>query len=129
MMLWIDTDFPKKNVPVEEQYTIIDMKPLEVAPKIVPPAETQAPNESLALWSGVTNAILAKQFSQATNVKVELEEAQREKARQREANNETFQPVFFQHVTGNGGQPDLTEKGREVLERAQKANWSLEGVL
>lgn len=96
---------------------------------MVPPKESQAPNESLTLWGGVTDAILSKQYGRATQVKVELEEAQREKARQREINNDPFQPVFFQHVTGNGGKPDLTEKGERVLERAQKNEWSLEGIL
>lgn len=91
--------------------------------------EKQAPNESLTLWNGVTKAILSKQFSQATQVKVELEEAQREKARQREKNNETWQPVFFQHATGNDGKPELTEKGQQVLEKAQKAEWDLDGLL
>ncbi|UPK89424.1 hypothetical protein LCI18_000359 [Fusarium solani-melongenae] len=120
---------PVKSVPVEEQFTIIDIEPLNVAPKVIPPKEQQLPNESLTLWGGVTEAIHAKQYGKATQVKVELEEAQREKARQREAKNETWQPVFFQHVTGNDGKPDLTDKGHEVLERAQKGEWSLEGVL
>lgn len=87
------------------------------------------PNESLRLWGGVTEAILAKQFSKATEVKVALEEAQREKARKREQNKETWQPVFFEHVVGNGGKPDLTEKGKQVLERAQKSDWSLDGIV
>ncbi|CAM1504249.1 Fc.00g018400.m01.CDS01 [Cosmosporella sp. VM-42] len=120
---------PFRTVPVEEQFIIIDIEPLNVAPKVLPPKEKQLPNESLTLWGGVTDAIHAKQFSKATQVKVELEEDQREKARQREINNETWQPVFFQHVTGNGGKPELTEKGRQVLEKAQQNEWSLEGVL
>ncbi|KAL2210876.1 hypothetical protein CC79DRAFT_543917 [Sarocladium strictum] len=120
---------PMKNVPTEEQHVIIDIAPLNVAPKILPPEEKQAPNESLTLWGGVTRAIHSKQFSQATRVKVELEEAQREKARQREKNKETWQPVFFQQATGNGGRPELTEKGQEVLEKAQKAEWDLPSVL
>lgn len=120
---------PMKNVPPEEQHVIIDIAPLNVAPKILPPEEKQAPNESLTLWGGVTRAILSKQYSQATQVKVELEEAQREKARQREKNNETWQPVFFQHATGNGGKPELTDKGKAVLEKAQKAEWELDGLL
>lgn len=95
---------------------------------MVPPQESQAPNESLRFWSGVTNAITAKEFSKATNVKVELEEAQREKARQREKDNVTWEPVFFKHITGNGGKPDLTDKGREVLNRAQNAEWNLDGI-
>lgn len=91
--------------------------------------EAQLPNESLTLWGGVTEAIHAKQYGKATQVKVELEEAQREKAREREANNETFQPVFFKHVTGNDGKPDLTEKGLQVLERAQRGEWSLADMM
>lgn len=100
-----------------------------MAPKVLPPKEKQAENESLMLWDGVTQAIMAKQFSKATNVKVELEEKQREKARERERKNETWKPVFFDQVTDKRGTPDLTEKGRQVLERAQKEDWSLEGII
>lgn len=91
--------------------------------------EQQLPHESLKLWSGVTDAINAKQFSKATTVKQELEEAQREKARERERTGVEFKPFFFEQVTGNGGKPELTEKGREVLRRAQKGDWSMEGVV
>lgn len=91
--------------------------------------EKQLPHESLKLWGGVTDAILTKQFSKATTVKQELEEAQREKARERERTGVEFKPVFFEQITGNGGRPDLTDKGREVLRRAQKEDWSMEGIL
>ncbi|KAG6093012.1 hypothetical protein E4U31_006965 [Claviceps sp. LM219 group G6] len=120
---------PVKSTPSEQQYTIADVAPLHVAPKVVPPEDQQLPNESLTLWGGVTKAIHAKKYSKATELKIELEESQRQKARQREKNQETWQPVFFEHVTGNGGKPDLTEKGRQVLERAQKGDWSMEGIL
>lgn len=123
-----DTDV-QKSVPAEEQFVLIDIAPLSVATKVLPPDDKQAPNESLTFWSGVTNAIYAKQFSQATNIKVELEEAQREKARERERDGSPFQPVFFEHITGNGGKPDLTEKGKEAIERAQKNEWELEGIV
>ncbi|KAG5917271.1 hypothetical protein E4U61_002883 [Claviceps capensis] len=120
---------PVKSTPSEQQYTIADVAPLDVAPKVVPPEDQQLPNESLTLWDGVTKAIHAKKYSKATELKIELEESQRQNARQREKNQETWQPVFFEHVTGNGGKPDLTEKGRQVLERAQKGDWSMEGIL
>ncbi|KAG5953228.1 hypothetical protein E4U57_005548 [Claviceps arundinis] len=120
---------PVKSTPPEQQYTIADVAPLHVAPKVVPPEDQQLPNESLTLWGGVTKAIHAKKYSKATELKIELEESQRQKARQREKNQETWQPVFFEHVTGNGGKPNLTEKGRQVLERAQKGDWSMEGIL
>ncbi|TEA14402.1 Oxysterol-binding protein-like protein 1 [Colletotrichum sidae] len=120
---------PVDSHPAEARYTIIDLGPLNVAPKVLPPSEKQLANESLQLWSGVTEAIHAKQFSKATTVKVELEEAQREKARERERTGEAFQPVFFTQTTSNEGKPDLTDKGREVLARAQKGEWDMTGVL
>lgn len=100
-----------------------------MAPKSLPPKEKQAENESLTLWDGVTQAIMSKQFSKATTVKQELEEKQREKARERERNQETWQPVFFSQVTDKGGKPELSEKGRQVLERLQKGDWSLDGIV
>ena len=100
-----------------------------MAPKVLPPLEKQLPHESLQLWNEVTKAIHAKQFSRATTVKQELEEAQREKARNREATGETWQPAFFSQITDKGGKPELTEKGREVLKRAQAGNWDMDGIL
>ncbi|KUI58258.1 Oxysterol-binding protein-like protein 1 [Cytospora mali] len=120
---------PFDSHPPEARTTIIDIAPLSVAPKVLPPMEKQLPHESLKLWGGVTDAIVSKQFSKATTIKQELEEAQREKAREREKTGEEFQPVFFKQVTGNNGQPELTEKGQEVLRRAQKADWSMDGIL
>ncbi|KAL2260020.1 hypothetical protein VTK26DRAFT_6105 [Humicola hyalothermophila] len=120
---------PLNSHPPEEQITIIDIAPLTVAPKVLPPQEKQLPHESLQLWSEVTKAILAKQYSRATAVKQELEEAQREKARERERKGETWKPVFFEQATDKGGKPSLTQKGREVLERAQRGDWSMEGIL
>lgn len=120
---------PQDSHPPEARYTIIDLGPLNVAPKVIPPAEKQLPNESIQLWSGVTEAIHAKQFSKATTVKVELEENQREKARERERTGEVFKPVFFEQAVGNEGKPQLTEKGREVLARAQKGEWDLTGIV
>ncbi|EAQ83321.1 hypothetical protein CHGG_09725 [Chaetomium globosum CBS 148.51] len=115
--------------PPENQITIIDIAPLAVAPKVLPPSEKQLPNESLQLWGEVTKAILAKQFSRATTVKQELEEAQREKARERERTKETWKPVFFEQATDKAGKPSLTDKGREVLNRAQKGDWSMDGII
>ncbi|KAG7119297.1 Oxysterol-binding protein-like protein 1 like [Verticillium longisporum] len=120
---------PIDSHPPEARFTIIDLLPLNVAPKVVPPADKQQEYESLSLWGGVTEAIHAKQFGKATQVKQELEERQREKAREREAAGTTWQPVFFQQVTGNGGQPVLTDKGREVLKRAQQAEWNIDDVV
>ncbi|KAI0886651.1 uncharacterized protein GGS22DRAFT_158350 [Annulohypoxylon maeteangense] len=120
---------PLDSHPPDKQTTIIDLNPLTVAPKAIPPKEKQAENESLTLWDGVTQAIMSKQFSKATNVKIELEEKQRQKARDREQKNETWKPIFFDQVTDKRGTPDLTDKGRQVLDRAQKGDWNLEGII
>ncbi|AEO59907.1 hypothetical protein MYCTH_2308567 [Thermothelomyces thermophilus ATCC 42464] len=120
---------PLNSHPPEDQITIVDIAPLNVAPKVLPPPEKQLPHESLQLWGEVTKAILAKQFSRATTLKQELEEAQREKARERERKGETWKPVFFEQATDKAGKPSLTDKGREVLNRAQRGDWSMDGIL
>ncbi|KAJ4403293.1 hypothetical protein N0V82_010680 [Gnomoniopsis sp. IMI 355080] len=120
---------PLESHPTEARTTIIDIAPLSVAPKSLPPLDEQLDHESLKLWSGVTEAIHSKQFSKATTIKQDLEEAQREKAREREKAGIEFKPVYFEQVTGNGGKPELTEKGREVLRRAQKGDWSMDGIV
>lgn len=130
---YIHTNTPLRNPqdshPADQQVTIIDIAPLNVAPKVLPPTEQQLPNESLTLWGKVTEAIHARQFSRATTLKQELEEAQREKARERERKGESWQPVFFVTATDKAGKPALTEKGREVLKRAQVGDWSMDGIL
>ncbi|OAA59845.1 oxysterol-binding protein [Niveomyces insectorum RCEF 264] len=115
--------------PAEHQTTLIDLGPLSVAPKTLPPDDAQRANESLQLWGPVTRAIHAKQFARATALKQQLEERQRESARARARTGAAWQPVFFAQVTGNGGKPVLTDKGRQVLERAQRGDWSLDGIL
>jgi hypothetical protein len=108
---------------------MIDIAPLSVAPKSLPPEDKQLANESLTLWGPVTRAIQSKQFSKATQLKQELEEQQREKAREREKSGEQWKPVFFTQVTDKGGRPELTEKGREVLKLAQEGVWDVKPIL
>ena len=103
----------------------MDLSPLSVAPKTLPPTEMQLPNESLRFWSGVTEAITAKQFSRATTLKQELEERQREKAKEREATGMTWQPRFFTGAVTPLGKPELTEDGKEVLKALQEERWEL----
>lgn len=112
----------KKDSPL---ITLIDLTPLSVAPKILPPPSTQLPNESLRFWSGVTEAISARQFSRATALKQELEERQRMKAKEREEKGKTWQPRFFVGAVTPLGKPELTEDGREVLKGLQEDRWAL----
>jgi hypothetical protein len=123
------TDIKQDSHPVDKQTTIIDIAPLSVAPKSLPPEDKQLGNESLTLWGGVTRAIHSKQFSKATQLKQELEEAQREKARERERTGTEWKPVFFTQATDRAGRPELTDKGREVLKLAQEGNWDIKPIL
>ncbi|KAK3044535.1 hypothetical protein LTS18_001006, partial [Coniosporium uncinatum] len=89
---------------------LVDLGPLYPTPKVVPPMEKQITNESQRFWDGVTRAIKNKQYSLATNIKQELEENQRVKAKEREQKNEEWRPRFFAGVTTPPGKPELTEE-------------------
>jgi hypothetical protein len=104
----------------------MDLVPLTVAPKILPPEEVQLPNESLRFWAGVTEAITSRQFSRATTLKQEIEERQREKARQREAAGVEWHPRFFTGAVTPLGRPELTDEGKEVLKNLYEGKWDLE---
>lgn len=96
-----------------------------MAPKILPPAGKELSNESLRFWSGVTDAIVARQFSRATTLKQEIEERQREKARAREEAGTEWKPLYFTGVVTPLGRPELTDEGREVLKNLQQGQWEL----
>ncbi|BGP18494.1 hypothetical protein JCM10213_001190 [Rhodosporidiobolus nylandii] len=82
---------------------LFDAHSATVVTKSVSPEEQQQPFESRRLWSGVTAAIKANDLDAATNAKTAIEDAQREAAKQREANGETFAPKWFK-PTGKGGE-------------------------
>ena len=110
----------------QDPQLLVDLKPLFPTPKIVPPSTSQLPNESQRFWAGVTSAILNKQFSQATKVKQELEERQREKATERAERQVEWKPRFFENAVTADGRPELTEEGRRALEGLQAGDWHLE---
>jgi hypothetical protein len=87
--------------------------------------EAQLPNESLRFWSGVTEAITARQFNRATTLKQELEERQRTKAKEREEEGTTWSPRFFVGAVTPLGKPELTDDGKEVLKKLQEGDWTL----
>ncbi|KAE8148811.1 hypothetical protein BDV25DRAFT_11207 [Aspergillus avenaceus] len=108
-----------------EPRLLIDIAPLFPMPKNVPPEEDQLPNESRKFWSSVTTAILDKKYSQATKHKQDIEERQRQKAAERQARNETWQPRFFTGAVTPSGKPELTEEGYKVLEGLREGNYRL----
>ena len=97
--------------------------------KIIPPISEQLPNESRRFWADVTQAILDKQYSQATKLKQELEEKQRQKAAARQAQNEEWKPRFFVGALTPAGRPELTVEGREALLGMQQGNYRLQESL
>jgi hypothetical protein len=105
------------SAKAKERTLLIDLDPLFPAPKLLPPADSQLSNESSRFWSGVTHAILNKQFSKATQLKHEIEERQREKAADRKKREVNWQPRFFTGVVTPIGKPDLTEEGRSTLDK------------
>lgn len=105
---------------------LIDISPLFPAAKVVPPEEKQLSNESRKFWSGVTEAITNKQYGQATKLKQEIEERQRQKAAERQQNNETWEPRFFTSAVTTSGKPELTESGSQALQGINTGEYKLE---
>ena len=110
----------------QDSHTLINLQALYPIPKIIPPLDRQLPNESQRFWAGVTKAIKGKQFNEATKLKTELEERQREKAALREKDNIEWKPRFFTHAVKADGKPDLTESGKMALEGLQAEQYALE---
>ncbi|KZF21925.1 hypothetical protein L228DRAFT_211946, partial [Xylona heveae TC161] len=109
-----------------EKRLLIDISPLWPAPKIIPSTEDQLPNESRMFWAGVTDAIVNKEYSKATQLKQELEERQRQKAADRKAKNEEWQPRFFTGAVTPVGRPELTKDGEEALRGLHEGKYHLE---
>ncbi|KAJ4412702.1 hypothetical protein N0V91_000464 [Didymella pomorum] len=109
-----------------EKHLIIDLNPLFPVPKVVPPMEEQLPNESLKFWEGVTNAIVGRQYNQATSLKTEIEEKQRQKAAERKESNKEWQPRFFTGAVTPVGRPDLTTDGEIALKGLHEESYKLE---
>jgi len=95
-------------------------------PKIAPPPETQLPHESREFWKDVTAAITERRYGDATRIKQELEQAQRDKAARRKELNAEFRPRFFTNVTESNGKPELTPYGTDALARMDRKEFGLE---
>ena len=119
---------PSNTNSLQDSLPLIDLRPLFPSPKLVPPLPQQQPNESQRFWAAVTTAIKEKKYQEATRLKVELEEKQREKAKERVDNDNKFQPVFFTNVIEENGRPELSEEGKKALQLLQESRWDLEGV-
>jgi hypothetical protein len=79
----------------KEKILLIDLNPLTPVPKGVGELEVQCMNESRKFWDGVTRAILNKQYGLANTLKQELEEKQREKAKERKEKGVEWQVSIY----------------------------------
>ncbi|KJX97118.1 oxysterol-binding protein [Zymoseptoria brevis] len=117
-------DFKKSKE--SERILLMDVSPLLPIPKKCPPEDQQLPNESRKFWGGVTDAIVAKQYGQATQRKTELEERQRERAAERAKEGKEWSPRFFTTVTEKDGRPRVSEVGKKAMEGLQAGDYTLE---
>lgn len=74
---------------------LFDARGAKPSPKLVAPLAEQGEYESRRLWSKVTDAIKTKDMKAATDNKVDIEEAQRERAAKREESAEKWAPRYF----------------------------------
>lgn len=72
----------------QEWRTLLDLDQLALIPKSVRPLSEQDPQESRRLWDPVTQALLAKQWQNATNQKQTIEQKQRDIASKRKVAND-----------------------------------------
>lgn len=109
----------------KEPRLLIDITPLLPVAKSLPPSEEQLSNESLKFWSEVTAAIVDKQFSQATKLKQDIEERQRQRAAERNDKGVEWSPRFFTGAVTPLGKPELTEEGQKVLQGIRSGEFAL----
>lgn len=83
------------------------------------------PNESRKMWQGVSEAIHAKDYTRATQLKCEIEDRQREKAAARAAADIEWKPRFFEAPALTAGQPTLSKDGELALRGLHTGNYAL----
>ncbi|KAJ9604152.1 hypothetical protein H2200_011675 [Cladophialophora chaetospira] len=108
-----------------DKQLLIDLQPLFPVQKLCPAPDQQLPNESRNFWADVTTAINEKRYSDATRIKQDLEQAQRDKAAKREKLNTEFRPRFFTTVTESSGKPELTAYGKLALQGLDEGKYSI----
>lgn len=113
----------------KDKILLVDLNPLFPVPKVVPPIEQQLPNESQRFWNDLTQAILTKQYSQATVTKQEIEERQRQKASERKARNVEWKSRFFTSATSPSGRPEMTDQGKLAMQKLNNRDWQLEPTI
>jgi oxysterol-binding protein-related protein 9/10/11 len=114
-----------KDSEASSKELLVDLSPMLPVPKTVPPEEDQLPTESRRFWKDVTNAILNKQYGEATRLKQALEQRQRDRAEERKAKKEEWQPKFFTGAVMPKGRPELNEEGQAVLKGIHEGSYKV----
>ncbi|CAD6575916.1 MAG: hypothetical protein TREMPRED_001538 [Tremellales sp. Tagirdzhanova-0007] len=97
-------------------HTLLDLNVLALIPKSVRPLSEQDPQESRRLWDPVTQALLAKQWQNATVQKQMIEQKQRDAAAKRKAENCEFVPRYFEGEWEENGKPRLSAAGKKAID-------------
>jgi hypothetical protein len=74
---------------------LLDLDLLALIPKSVRPMSEQEDGESRKLWDPVTQQLLAKNWSQATNEKLVIEQRQRDISAKRKAGKEEYVIYYY----------------------------------
>ncbi|KAI9636141.1 uncharacterized protein MKK02DRAFT_44845 [Dioszegia hungarica] len=98
----------------KEWKVLLDLDLLALIPKSVRPMEEQEEQESRKLWDPVTQQLLGKNWSQATNEKLVIEQRQRDLSAKRKAAKDEFKPRFF-NPDFETGRPTLSEEGLKAV--------------
>ncbi len=94
---WNDKLFirPKKLVGKKEDKLFFDARTHPIIPKHVPDYDSLEEFESRKLWINLTHAIQRNDVRAATEEKTKVEQAQRDKKKERDADKSVYEPRFF----------------------------------
>ncbi|CAO3622126.1 unnamed protein product [Cunninghamella blakesleeana] len=114
-----------KNCKTSQKILLFDAKNAPVVPKEVVPETEQETYESRKLWSKLTEAIKNRDMDGATDAKTTVEDAQRQLAKEREANGTKWHPRFFEEEYDeykfkglNGVDTADTDAMKQMLEKS-----------
>jgi hypothetical protein len=87
-------DMEKPN----DKKILFETKKIKLSKKIIKPVYEQKLNESRRNWHKVTVHLQNKEFEKATDEKTIVEERERKTRKEREENNVSWNPVYFDKV-------------------------------
>ncbi|PWN25595.1 Oxysterol-binding protein [Jaminaea rosea] len=101
---------------------LFNAKKAQFAQKSVRPEEEQEEFESRRLWARVTEGIKEKNLDKATDAKSAIEDAQRQRVKEREEKGEVWKPRFFEQV-GDKFVPKLEALPSDAYRPEKAVKW------